>query len=115
VFSEHDRQLGGLLALQAADFISGRLKQEKVSRSNETLRQRTLELEAARDQLSQQTEDLRAHDENREAFLAALGHELRNPMAAIKSSIEVITPTDDKSARPPDPGTTGRANGPPGQ
>ena len=98
-FSDHDRQLGGLLALQAADFISGRLKQERVNRSNDALRQRTVELEAARDQLSRQTEDLRAHDTNREAFLAALGHELRNPMAAIKSSIAVITAADERSVR----------------
>ena len=96
-FSDRDRQLGGLLALQAADFISGRLKQERLSRVNETLHQRTVELEAVHDRLSRQAEDLRAQDQNRERFLAALGHELRNPMAAIKNSIDVITPTDGKS------------------
>ena len=98
-FSDHDRQLGGLLALQAADFISGRIKQDRLRRGNESLQQRTLELEAARVQLSGHADDLDAQDQDREQFLAALGHELRNPMAAIRSSIEVITPSDDKSVR----------------
>jgi two-component system CheB/CheR fusion protein len=99
VFSDRDRQLGGLLARQAADFIIGRLQRERLSRLNQTLRQRTEELEVARDQLSRQAADLVEQDRNRETFLASLGHELRNPMAAIKNSIEVVSATDDRSER----------------
>jgi signal transduction histidine kinase len=99
VFSDRDRQLGGLLARQAADFIIGRLQRERLSRLNQTLRQRTEELEVARDQLSRQAADLVEQNRNRETFLASLGHELRNPMAAIKNSIEVVSATDDRSER----------------
>lgn len=99
VFSNRDRQLGGLLARQAADFIIGRLQRDRLSRLNETLRQRTDELEVVRDQLSRQAAELVEQDRNREKFLASLGHELRNPMAAIKNSIEVMSATDDRSAR----------------
>ena len=98
-FSNRDRQLGGLLARQAADFIIGRLQRDRLSRLNETLRQRTEELEIVRDQLSRQAADLVEQDRNRETFLAALGHELRNPMAAIQNSIEVISPTNGRSER----------------
>jgi two-component system, chemotaxis family, CheB/CheR fusion protein len=99
VFSDRDRQLGGLLARQAADFIIGRLQRERLSRLNETLRQRTEELEVVRDQLTRQAADLVEQDRNREAFLASLGHELRNPMAAITNSIEVVLATDQRSER----------------
>jgi two-component system CheB/CheR fusion protein len=36
-------------------------------------------------------------DQNKEAFLVALGHELRNPMAAIRNSLEVISVMDEPS------------------
>jgi two-component system, chemotaxis family, CheB/CheR fusion protein len=98
-FSDRNRQLGGLVARLASDLIIGRIQQDRLGRLNETLRQRTLELEAIRDQLSLRATDLLEQDRNRETFLAALGHELRNPMAAINNSIEVLSVTDDKSLR----------------
>lgn len=63
------------------------------------LRRRTSELEASQQQLSAQAADLRAQDRHREEFLAALGHELRNPMAAMQSSLGLLSVSDDRSQR----------------
>src|SRR5205814_2184646 len=63
------------------------------------LSKRTAELEKSQQQLSVQAADLREQDRYREQFLAALGHELRNPMAAIQGSLSLISTPDDRSAR----------------
>lgn len=84
-FSDRDRHIGNLLARQAADLIAGRAQHEVTGRMNEELRQRTLELaEQAR---------------NKEQFLAALGHELRNPIGAIVNAIELVAAEDTRSRR----------------
>jgi two-component system, chemotaxis family, CheB/CheR fusion protein len=97
VFSERDRRLGSLVARPAADLIVNRTQQENVARLNEALKQRTAELEASQQQLSSQAAKLLEQDRNKEAFLAALGHELRNPMAAIQVSLELISASDESS------------------
>src|SRR5262249_3345620 len=97
VFSERDRRLGSLVARPAADLIVNRTQQENVARPNEGLRQRTAELEASQKQLSSQAAKLLEQDRNKETFLAALGHELRNPLTAIQYSLELISASDESS------------------
>jgi signal transduction histidine kinase/ActR/RegA family two-component response regulator len=84
-YSDRDKQLGDLLARQAADLIASREHQEQLAELNRKLEKRNAELA----------------DQNRkkEDFLAVLGHELRNPMAAIHSSLELITPSDEQANR----------------
>ena len=84
-FSERDRQLGDLLARQAADLIGSREHQEQLEELNRTLEKRNAELAE--------------QNRKKEDFLAVLGHELRNPMAAIHSSLELITPSDEQANR----------------
>jgi two-component system CheB/CheR fusion protein len=95
-FSERDRLVGGLVARLAADLIVNRRQQENVSQLNETLSRRTAELEASQEQLSRQTAKLLEQDRNKENFLAALSHELRNPMSAIQHSLELISASDQR-------------------
>jgi two-component system, chemotaxis family, CheB/CheR fusion protein len=84
-FSDRDRQLGDLLARQAADLIARRTQQEDLARLNA--------------ELSQANDELAAQARNKEGFLAVLGHELRNPMAAISNSLELVTPGDGRTER----------------
>jgi signal transduction histidine kinase len=58
-----------------------------IHRLNDALSHRTAELEASQEQLLRQ-------DRNKEAFLAVLSHELRNPLATIQNSVELISATD---------------------
>ena len=99
VFGERDQRIGALLGQQAADLLVSRLQQEKLTELNDALRGRTVELEQSQQQLSRQAAELIEQDRHRQEFLAALGHELRNPMAAIHSSLEVISVADDTSQR----------------
>ncbi|MGA2549100.1 MAG: CheR family methyltransferase [Burkholderiaceae bacterium] len=75
-FTERDDQLSDMIARQVADLIANRADQENLSRLNRVLEKRTA--------------DLAAQAINKENFLAELGHELRNPLAAIQNSIEVM-------------------------
>lgn len=99
VFGERDIQIGDMLAAHAASLVAARLHQDRVARLNEILRVRTSELESSQDRLSRQTAQLLEESRHREAFLAALGHELRNPVAAIHSSLPLIEVSDDRSIR----------------
>lgn len=98
-FSERDRQLSGVIGQQAADLIEIRAQQEAVERLNDDLRARTRELESSQARLSEQAAALLDQDRNREEFLAALGHELRNPLSAIVSSLGLVSASDDRSRR----------------
>jgi two-component system CheB/CheR fusion protein len=98
-YSEREKQLGELLGRQAADLIESRVHQDRVTGLNEALRQRTEELEASQRRLSRQAADLLEQDRNRDEFLAALGHELRNPMSAIHNSLSVLKVADETSER----------------
>jgi two-component system CheB/CheR fusion protein len=96
-FSERDRRLGSLVARLAADLIVNRTQQENLTCLNKELNRRTAELEASQRQLLSQAAGLLEQDRNKETFLAALGHELRNPMAAIQNSLELISASDESS------------------
>jgi two-component system, chemotaxis family, CheB/CheR fusion protein len=98
-FSERDRQLGDVLGQQAAGVIAERAQQEKLRRLNEALNARTKELEASHGELSRHAADLLQHDRHREEFLAALGHELRNPMAAMQSALTLVSASDERAGR----------------
>ncbi len=52
--------------------------------------ERTAELLAANDALQQIQSELRASDTRKDHFLAMLGHELRNPLAAIRYAIAIL-------------------------
>jgi two-component system CheB/CheR fusion protein len=93
-FSERERRLGGLVGRLAADVIINCTQRDKVAQLNEELSRRTAELEASQEQLSRQAGELLEQDRNKEAFLAVLSHELRNPMAAIQNSLDLISATD---------------------
>jgi len=88
-----------MLARQAADLIESRSQQEQVAQLNEALIRRTAELEANERILSRQAAELQQQDRNRQDFMAALGHELRNPMAAIHASLTVMSAHDEPSRR----------------
>lgn len=98
-FTERDRQLGDLLARQAADLVLRHQEQDRLAALNRALEERTRALEASGLELARQAAELREQDRHREDFLAALGHELRNPMAAIQNSLEVIAPANERSRR----------------
>jgi signal transduction histidine kinase len=56
-------------------------------RAEEGLRQNNLELER---RVAERTEALEAADRRKDEFLAALAHELRNPLAPIRAAVEVM-------------------------
>jgi two-component system CheB/CheR fusion protein len=78
VFSHRDEQLSDLLAHHAADLVFSRAQQ---------------------DRLSAQAQELLEQDRHREEFLAALGHELRNPMSAMQSALALMAAPDERSKR----------------
>jgi two-component system CheB/CheR fusion protein len=98
-FSRRDAQLSAMIGRQAADLIESRQQHDALARLNEDLRVRTRELEASQQRLSHQAEEPIDQDRNREQFLAGLGHELRNPLAAITSSLALMSASDDRSHR----------------
>ena len=98
-FSPRDGQLADLVARQAADLVDSLSQRESLRELNEALRRRTEELEASERQLTRQAVELRAQDRHREEFLASLGHELRNPMAAMQGSLHFLSASDDRSRR----------------
>jgi len=98
-FTERDQQLSDVLGRVAADLIESRTQHESVQALNESLRLRTSELETSRDQLARQAAELMQQDRNRQEFLAALGHELRNPLSAIQSSVAVVQVADSPSRK----------------
>jgi signal transduction histidine kinase len=88
-----------MVGQQAADLIERRQQHDALARANDELRERTRELEASQARLSGQAEELLAQDHNREEFLASLGHELRNPLAAMTASLALIAASDDRSRK----------------
>ncbi len=81
-FTDRERQIGALIAQQAADLI---------------MAHRTAALEASEKELSTRAAQLVEYDRNKDRFLAGLGHELRNPMAAIQYSLERLLPSGEPS------------------
>lgn len=56
----------------------------------EALTQKNLELEQIRAELEQSNERLAAADRRKDEFIAVLAHELRNPLAAMMSGLELL-------------------------
>ena len=48
------------------------------------------------ERLQQQRDELRAADQNKNEFLAVLGHELRNPLAPLRSGLDLLARSSDK-------------------
>ncbi len=51
------------------------------------------------DRLKRAEAGLRETDRQKDAFLAVLGHELRNPLSAIRNSIHIIKGNENNRAR----------------
>lgn len=51
------------------------------------------ELEASRVELARQAEQLRSNDRRKDEFLATLAHELRNPLAPLRTGVDVLQGT----------------------
>jgi two-component system CheB/CheR fusion protein len=91
-FSEREKQLADLVGQQAADLVVRNAQQDTLTKLNDELRERTEALEASQEELLHQ-------DSHREEFLASLGHELRNPMSAILSSLSLLRTAEGPDER----------------
>ena len=80
VFSEEDRELVTMLAAHAAIAIENARLYASVVESNRELERR----------VSERTAELELAGRQKDRFLAMLGHELRNPLAAAKSAADVL-------------------------
>ena len=60
--------------------------------------ERTRELAAANEELQRSQERLREADRRKDEFLATLAHELRNPLAPIRTGIEILKQEDTSPA-----------------
>ena len=89
-FSGRDYDLMEFIAYHATQMLLRRRQQDELGSLIEELRQRTAQLEANEQKLSAQAEVLRAQDKARQDFISILGHELRNPLAAIQNSIDLL-------------------------
>jgi signal transduction histidine kinase len=89
-FTTRDDQLADLLARQAAALILSRRQQERLASLYDELSTRTRALEASEKTLKKQALLLQQQDHAKEEFLSLLGHELRNPLAAIRNSLELV-------------------------
>lgn len=89
-FTPRDDQLADLLARQAAALIQSRRQQGRLASLFDELSLRTKALEASEKKLKKQTLLLQQQDHAKEEFLSLLGHELRNPLAAIRNSLELV-------------------------
>lgn len=79
-----------LLARQVLTVLQHRQQRARLTELVATLRKRTGDLESSERKLTVQAAELHAQDESRESFISMLGHELRNPLAAILNSLELI-------------------------
>ncbi len=100
-----------LLARQALTVIQHRRQRSRLVDLVQALRQRTKQLETSERKLTVQTAELRAIDESRESFISMLGHELRNPLAAILNSLELIGLAREERGGGKQAGTLDRALG----
>ncbi len=75
-FTARDGQVAELLARQAAALIQSRRQQ--------------VDLQASEKKLKETARQLLRQDRAKEEFLSLLGHELRNPLAAIRNSLDLL-------------------------
>ncbi|GLZ36865.1 PAS domain-containing sensor histidine kinase [Actinokineospora sp. NBRC 105648] len=74
------------------DLVTGRGTElaERLERMEVDLFVRARELKVANDRLAETSAALRAQQEAKDRFVAALSHELRNPLAALRAAAEVL-------------------------
>jgi signal transduction histidine kinase len=92
VFAElyrKSRDVASANAALVAEVKERRNAEEQLRQLNETLEQR----------VSDRTEELRQADRMKDEFLAMLGHELRNPLAAIMNAVQVMHASTSHPAR----------------
>lgn len=97
VFVELYRRTRESVAANAAllaEVAERRRSQEEIRRLNNELEhrvaERTSELQAANSALHQMESELREVDRRKDQFLAMLGHELRNPLGAIRNAVSLL-------------------------
>ncbi len=90
-----------ILRSKISVFVELYRKGRAVARANETLRREVADREAAQHALElanqelerrvlERTEALQRADRRKDVFLASLAHELRNPLAPIRSAVEIL-------------------------
>jgi signal transduction histidine kinase/ActR/RegA family two-component response regulator len=72
---------------------------EELQAQNNEIQSRSEDLEQVTETLKKQASDLAEADQRKNEFLAMLGHELRNPMAALTMSLEVLNRSEPGSKR----------------
>lgn len=93
-WTPRDEQTDALLARTAADLIDRRFQEEKLAATVVKLRRQAQELEASQAELRRYAAAVRKRDERNVEFLGLLGHELRNPLAAVRNSLELLSMID---------------------
>lgn len=74
--------------------IRVRKMDRQIREQQEALANHAAELEQA---VQERTEQLRASNRRKDEFLATLSHELRNPLAPIRSGLEILAMEDDRN------------------
>lgn len=64
---------------------------EEIQAQNEELQAQTEEIQAQNTELLETTQQLMTADEQKNRFIALLGHELRNPLAAIANGVQLLS------------------------
>ena len=83
-------QLADLLARQASLLIFSGTQQRTLADMYEQLKARAGNMEASEELMKRQALVLQEQDHAKEEFLSVLGHELRNPLAAMRNSLELV-------------------------
>src|SRR5690606_9349600 len=87
------------LATAARAIGAGDRRTPPVAASVHEVREVSHALAAAATAVHEREEELRAADRAKDEFLAMLGHELRNPLAALTSAIQVLQMTLPRDER----------------
>ena len=75
---------------------------DSLKQSQRTLERQAKDLEETHETLRRRVDELATADRHKSEFLAMLAHELRNPLAPLRNSVEIlksVSPTDPKAAR----------------
>jgi PAS domain S-box-containing protein len=85
------------------DLTERRLADERLRRAHDDLelrvKERTAELERANERLRESERRLGLADQRKDQFLAVLSHELRNPLAPVRTAIEIVRRIDPADPR----------------
>lgn len=74
-----------------AQFEEIQAQSEEIQAQNEELQAQTEEIQAQNSELLETTQQLITVDEQKNRFIALLGHELRNPLAAIANGVQLLS------------------------